>query len=41
MRGAPEVSKDLERAFTKDNIGVFWGRSDEFLNELTKQMRAS
>ncbi len=31
----------LERAFNKDNIGVYWGRSDEFLNELTKQMRAS
>ncbi len=31
----------LEKAFTKDNIGVFWGRSDEFLNELSKHMRAS
>ncbi len=30
----------LEKAFTKDNIGMFWGRSEDFLNALTQQLNA-
>jgi hypothetical protein len=33
--------RHLEKAFNKDNISVYWGRSDEFLNELAKQLRAT
>jgi len=30
----------LEKAFNKDNIGMFWGRSEDFLSALTQQLKA-
>lgn len=31
----------LEKSFSKDNIGLFWGRSEDFLQALSEQLNAA
>lgn len=40
LRDIQRARRFLEETFKKDNIGMYWGRSEDFLNALTQQLQA-